>query len=146
MKKFSSVLVAIFLIFSVSFSFAADAKKLTAKQEKKLEQKAKKICDGMMPLYGLALDSYYKKKDDNAVRIRLSNKIDLDKKIKVYYTDYLEKDPLINAVMSVSAPHAKKIMAQYPDDQGVYKQSIEVTKTMTLPPVCQRDMKEAFRG
>ena len=113
MKKFSSVLVAIFLIFSVSFSFAADAKKLTAKQEKKLEQKAKKICDGMMPLYAMAMYTYYKKKDDNAVRTRLSNKINLDTKNKVYYTNYSDKDLLIKAVMSVSISRAKKIMEKY---------------------------------
>lgn len=145
MKKFSSLLAVIFLLFSSSLSYAGLEKKLTPQQEADVQESSTKICEGTVPLYGIALDAYYKNNATPAVRSIVGKQIDRDTKKKLYYTEYLEKEPLIDAVIRSTEPHAKKIMEKYPNNQEKYKASIDVTKKITLPPVCRAEMAQILR-
>jgi hypothetical protein len=145
MKTISAFLLCLLILGSSNLTFATEQKKLTRAQEKELEARSKKVCDGMMPLYGLALELYYKKKSDETVNSELLKKMANDEKNAVLYTKYLESKPLAKAVISVSKPHATMIMNKYPNDTDTYRKSIEVTKTVSLPPVCISDIKSILR-
>lgn len=145
MKKFHCLFVAIFFICSTPFSFAAEGKKPSQQEENNIKKKAKKICDGMVPVYGFALDLFFKKNNAQKVRSEVIKRIELDTKKNIFYTKYLETPAVADAILSVTAPHAKMIMDKYPGDQEIYKQSIKITTDTTLPPVCQSDISDLFR-
>ena len=137
-------MIAIFSLFSVSFSFAADSKNLTATQEKEIEQKMKKICEGTVLVFIIALDSYFKNQENDVVKRKLSKRIEKDIQNNIFYTQYISKDVFIDGISRDSYLYAKKVMQAYPNSPTIYQNLLYVAEKETYPVSCQADMKEAY--
>lgn len=144
--KISHILIAGAILCAHSpLTLPGEGRQLSKKEIQKIQEMAGKICTGLMPLYGMALDAYYKGADAGQVKTRLNKRFDADEKKTVFYTQYLEKDALVPTIIEVSEAHARKIMQQYPNNPDIYKRSIEVTTQVSLPPVCRTDMEKVLR-
>lgn len=145
MKSITRFIACVVCMFAFSASYASFSKGLIPQQEANVQEISAKICDGAVPLYIIALKAYYKNNSTPEVRSIVGKQIDRDIKKKLYYTEYLKKESLIDAVISSTEPYAKNIMEKYPNNQAKYKASIDITKNITLPPVCRAEMAQVLR-
>lgn len=143
MKNIVNFVTVVALVFSFS-SYAGEKKRLTAEEKKWVDESSVKICNSTVPLYGFALDSYFKNKTTSQIVAALKARYDVDEKNKIFYTNYIDRDGLIEAIVGITESHSKKIMTLYPGDKEMYKKSVDVTVKESLPPVCQRDMRDVL--